>query len=54
MSGLPQNYVRRVVLAVLATMVVLLECNRRFPLPLHAPSARQAGEWRTAPSLACR
>ena len=29
-------------------MVILLECNRRFPRPLHAPSARQAKEWRDA------
>jgi len=29
-------------------MVVLLECNRRFPRPLHKPSARQAEEWRDA------
>ena len=29
-------------------MVVLLECNRRFPRALHAPSARQAAEWRAA------
>ena len=29
-------------------MVVLLECHRRFPRPLHKPSARQAEEWRDA------
>ena len=29
-------------------MVVLLECNRRFPRALHKPSARQAAEWRDA------
>jgi hypothetical protein len=29
-------------------MVVLLECNRRFPRPLHKPSARRAEEWRDA------
>ena len=29
-------------------MVVLLECNRRFPRALHKPSARQATEWRAA------
>ena len=39
-----QNYLCRVVLRLACYMVVLLECNRRFPRPLHQPSARQAEE----------